>query len=120
MGLEGLTIEELEREVAEAREHCETAERHKGQLEEILKRRRHAHATIDGIDEALGLCASMLMDEELAAELRQQKFRRLQEILGEVRESPTFYRDQADRRTLPNLRSWLAEFELFRSTRRAP
>ena len=117
MGLDGLTLDELEQQLRDAQEFASTAEDHKRRLEDILKRRRHAHATIDGIEEAIGLCVSILHDEELASLLRAEKFRRLREVLDKVRVSPTSYRDE-DRRTLPGLREWMDGYEEFARERR--
>lgn len=117
MAFDGLTIEDLEQDLAAAKEHLATAAQHKDRLEEILKRRKHAHSTLDGIEEAIGLCVSILHDEELASALREQKYRRLREVLDKVRQSPTAYRDEVGRRTLPGLREWLEEFEEFRRER---
>lgn len=114
MGTDGLTMPELERHLAEAQAFAERAKAHADGLQAIVDRRRHTHSTIDGIEEAIGLCVSILMDEELASRLREEKFRRLREVLDKVRQSPTAYRD-VTRPHLVDLRSYLDDFELWRS-----
>jgi len=112
----GWTTEDIERELRQAREQVRRAEEHKQDLESILKRKKHTHATRDGIEEAIALCVSILRDEELASLLREQKLWRLRDVLSKVHESPTAYKDE-ECHTLPGLREWLDDFEEYREAR---
>lgn len=112
---DGLSVHELEQKLREDEDLLGQVTEHKQALEEILKARRHTHATIDGLECAISLIVRIMVREEMASRLREADLRELSDVLGRVRQGPTAYHEDHKSRRRPELSdmvdAFLAEWE---------
>lgn len=107
---DGLSVHELQQKLLEDEELLGKVTEHKQALEEILKARRHTHATIDGLECAISLIVRIMVREEMASRLREADLRELSAVLGRVRQGPTAYREDHHSRQRPELSEMVDEF----------